>query len=69
MPRYKYDGLVPVLTPVQQAIIERFDKPVKIIARELRTSPDSVKARIHSIFVKLDVSSREEALAKLKGLP
>lgn len=62
----QYDGLVPVLTKRELDIIERFDKPVKIIARELHTWPGTIQTQIHRIFVKLDVNTREEALEKLK---
>jgi DNA-binding winged helix-turn-helix (wHTH) protein/DNA-binding CsgD family transcriptional regulator/tetratricopeptide (TPR) repeat protein len=59
-----------ILTPRERDILIRVSQglPNKLIARGLEISPETVKSHIKSIFLKLAVSTRAEAVSRSKSL-
>lgn len=64
-------GFPTALTPRETEVITLMGTgmPNRSIARNLRISERTVKSHLHSIFTKLGVTTRGEAVAKLNGTP
>lgn len=54
-------------TPAERALIELLETPMSLaeIARERGVSPNTVKSQVRSIYAKLEVAGRAEAVSKL----
>ncbi len=61
------NGQTATLTPTERALADQLLSPLSLsdIARERRVSPNTIKSQVRSIYVKLGVSSRAEAVARL----
>jgi len=60
----------PVLTRREQVVLARLDEDVTLeeIARELYVTRNTVKSQVRSVYRKLGISSRAEAVEAKKGL-
>jgi len=60
----------PVLTRREQVVLARLDEDVTLeqIARELYVTRNTVKSQVRSVYRKLGISSRAEAVQAKKGL-